>query len=111
MDFSCPLSFRRQALRFPARSLKEHNLCVFPPSRLRPSLSLSARAPLSRRYRDHCDFPKNFDVLDFTPDIGVFQSFLSRVDARGGGDAPEDVKGGACRLLRSVFVAALYHLN
>ena len=48
-----------------------------------------------RRYRDYdCGVSRRFDVLEFTDSIAAFKSFVSSVEARDGGDEPEDVAGG-----------------
>lgn len=46
-------------------------------------------------YRDHCDGTNRFVKLDFTDDHSKFSNFLKDVKAFGGGDAAEDVFGGA----------------
>jgi hypothetical protein len=45
-------------------------------------------------YKDWCDGASHFELSDFQPDIPSFQSFVGRIDAKGGGDAAEDVMGG-----------------
>ncbi|CAG8464439.1 8758_t:CDS:1 [Paraglomus occultum] len=45
-------------------------------------------------YRDHCDGSNRLQVFDFTESYESFRSYLSSVQATGGGDAPEDVLGG-----------------
>jgi len=44
-------------------------------------------------YRDFCDGPKQFEILDFISSISVFEEFVDGVVATGGGDAPEDMAG------------------
>ena len=44
-------------------------------------------------YRDHCD-AERFTIHEFTDDICALKTFISRVQATGGGDFPEDVVGG-----------------
>lgn len=50
-------------------------------------------------YRDFDQKDNSFQVLPFTSDISQVVSFLSKVDARGGGDEAEDINGGFQRLL------------
>lgn len=45
-------------------------------------------------YRDFCDGPKQFEVLDFVSSVGSFGAFVDKIVASGGGDAPEDMAGG-----------------
>jgi hypothetical protein len=45
-------------------------------------------------YRDFCDGPKRFEVLDFVSSVGTFEAFVDGIAALGGGDAPEDMAGG-----------------
>lgn len=45
-------------------------------------------------YRDFCDSTRfGFEVLDFVTSADEFESFLSCLDASGGGDTPEDLAG------------------
>lgn len=44
-------------------------------------------------YRDHCD-SKRFEIKPFTEDLDDMKKFISKVEADGGGDEPEDVVGG-----------------
>ena len=44
-------------------------------------------------YRDHCDGPDRIQLLSFQPSISALESFLGTVEAKGGGDGPEDVHG------------------
>ncbi|CAG8633637.1 9851_t:CDS:1 [Paraglomus brasilianum] len=45
-------------------------------------------------YRDHCDNTNRLQVFDFTDSYESFKSYLSSVQATGGGDTHEDVLGG-----------------
>lgn len=45
-------------------------------------------------YRDYTNEDKRFEICDFTSDINVFVSKLSKVEAIGGDDEAEDVLGG-----------------
>jgi hypothetical protein len=45
-------------------------------------------------YRDHCDKEDRLAVLRFVTDVEEFVRFVEKQDAKGGGDAPEDVLGG-----------------
>src|SRR2546421_12057579 len=45
-------------------------------------------------YRDFCDGGLRLQTLDFTDSYERFRSYVSSVQATGGGDAPEDVLGG-----------------
>lgn len=45
-------------------------------------------------YRDFCDGPNQFTVLDFVSSIDDFENFVDGVGAIGGGDTPEDMAGG-----------------
>lgn len=49
-------------------------------------------------YRDHCD-KKRFEIMPFTSDIDKVKTFISGVNATGGGDFPEDVVGGLRKCL------------
>ncbi|KIX06615.1 uncharacterized protein Z518_04591 [Rhinocladiella mackenziei CBS 650.93] len=51
-------------------------------------------------YKDHCDHP-NIEFLDFTPSTDQVFKFLSRLNATGGADAPEDVLGGVHQALNA----------
>ena len=43
-------------------------------------------------YRDFCSPPnQRFELLEFTPEIDKVKNFIASVQARGGGDGPEDV--------------------
>ncbi|KAF4987741.1 hypothetical protein FGRMN_10165 [Fusarium graminum] len=44
-------------------------------------------------YRDHCD-TINLRFIDFTTDVEKVSQFIDKLQASGGGDAPEDVLGG-----------------
>ncbi|KAJ3214523.1 hypothetical protein HDU67_001547 [Dinochytrium kinnereticum] len=50
-------------------------------------------------YRDYKD-EQRFVVMDFTIDLGKAVDFIGGVLAKGGGDYPEDVKGGLCEALK-----------
>ena len=41
-----------------------------------------------------------FSILNFTEDVDRFSKFVSKVDARGGADAAEDVCGGFEKALK-----------
>ena len=50
-------------------------------------------------YRDHCDGPDRLQLSDsftdcFTNSSVEFRNFIGTVEAKGGGDSPEDVLGG-----------------
>ncbi|RHY32513.1 hypothetical protein DYB32_002496 [Aphanomyces invadans] len=45
-------------------------------------------------YKDHCDGADRIDVLPFTTDVAYFERHVQSVQAKGGGDVPEDVLGG-----------------
>ena len=45
-------------------------------------------------YRDHCDGSNRIQMQNFTNDISSFRSFVSNVEAVGGGDTAEDIFGG-----------------
>lgn len=45
-------------------------------------------------YRDFCDKDQRLVVLPFTTNVSAFEKFVGRIEASGGGDAPEDVFGG-----------------
>ena len=49
-------------------------------------------------YRDHCD-TERFTIQPFTGDIQKVKDFISKVQAVGGGDFPEDVVGGLRKCL------------
>jgi hypothetical protein len=49
-------------------------------------------------YRDHCD-SKRFEIQDFTDNIEDVKTFISKCNAEGGGDFPEDVVGGLRKCL------------
>jgi hypothetical protein len=53
-------------------------------------------------YRDFCD-NKHFETHDFTSKIQEIEEFLKSLEANGGGDEPEDVKGA--------FVHALFGIS
>ena len=53
-------------------------------------------------YKDHFDRP-NVQFLDFTPHVETVRSFLNTLQARGGGDAPEDVLGGLQQALKATW--------
>ncbi|KAK4163941.1 hypothetical protein QBC43DRAFT_212132 [Cladorrhinum sp. PSN259] len=55
-------------------------------------------------YKDHSDSP-NIEFLDFTTSVSAVYSFLDRLKASGGSDAPEDVLGG----LRQALDASWRH--
>ena len=64
-------------------------------------------------YRDHCDREKRIISLPFTVDIAYFKSFVSKIQADGGGDAAEDVFGGlekAGELQWSAPTRILFHV-
>jgi hypothetical protein len=64
-------------------------------------------------YRDHCDREKRIISLPFTGDIAYFKSFVSKIQADGGGDAAEDVFGGlekAGELQWSAPTRILFHV-
>ncbi|KAI8846832.1 hypothetical protein BC829DRAFT_254940 [Chytridium lagenaria] len=50
-------------------------------------------------YRDYED-TQRFAVLDFTDNIDHVVEFIGNIVANGGGDFPEDVKGGLCEMLK-----------
>ncbi|KAJ3123306.1 hypothetical protein HK098_002043 [Nowakowskiella sp. JEL0407] len=54
-------------------------------------------------YRDFCDGAENYVTHDFTEHEAEMKTFIASVEAKGGGDAAEDVVGG--------YHQALYHLN
>ncbi len=43
-------------------------------------------------YRDYSD-KVQFEILPFTTDLSLPEKFLEKIEAKGGGDAPEDVAG------------------
>eukprot|EP01083_Nonionella_stella_P165692 551904_1 len=45
-------------------------------------------------YRDWSDGNKRLEKLDFTENIQTFRTWIGTLDAKGGGDAAEDVLGG-----------------
>lgn len=51
-------------------------------------------------YKDHGDDP-NIEFLDFTTSAEEVRSFVSKLNAIGGGDAPEDVLGGIQQALNA----------
>lgn len=53
-------------------------------------------------YRDFCD-QKHFETHNFTSEISEIEEFLKSLEAVGGGDEPEDVKGA--------FVHALFGIS
>ena len=54
-------------------------------------------------YRDHCD-QQRFSILPFSEDIPRVQDFISKVQAIGGGDFPEDVVGGLRKCLDQAWL-------
>ena len=44
-------------------------------------------------YRDIKD-SRRFDIFQFSEDLDAVVQFISRMEASGGGDTPEDVQGG-----------------
>ena len=66
--------------------------------RLRAGVQTDALAP--RRYRDYdVAEHKRCDVFDFSESVAAFKTFVSGVEATGGGDEAEDVAGGKCKML------------
>ena len=53
-------------------------------------------------YRDFSD-DRHFETFDFTVDIREIEDFLGTLEAMGGGDQPEDVKGA--------FIHALFRIS
>ena len=45
-------------------------------------------------YRDFGDGNKQYSVIDFSENLDIVKSFISKQDASGGNDMPEDVQGG-----------------
>ncbi|KAJ3122293.1 hypothetical protein HK098_002961 [Nowakowskiella sp. JEL0407] len=54
-------------------------------------------------YRDFCDGAENYVIKDFTENEAEMKTFIASIEAKGGGDAAEDVVGG--------YYQALYGLN
>ena len=54
-------------------------------------------------YRDHCD-TQRFTILPFSEDIPRVKEFISKVQAIGGGDFPEDVAGGLRKCLDQAWL-------
>ncbi|KAI8833350.1 hypothetical protein BC829DRAFT_407947 [Chytridium lagenaria] len=50
-------------------------------------------------YRDYNDKDR-FEMMDFTTNLTQLVDFIGKVKAKGGGDYPEDVKGGLCQVLK-----------
>jgi len=44
-------------------------------------------------YRDHCDKKTRFSIIDFTENLEEVKIFISKTEASGGGDTPEDIAG------------------
>ena len=49
-------------------------------------------------YRDYCD-SERYEIAGFTNDANSLKDFISRVDADGGGDTPEDIAGGLKKVM------------
>lgn len=67
-------------------------------------------------YKDWCDGPSHFEVLDFGGSIPDFEKFVGRIHATGGGDAPEDVVGGLYKAIglnwpRESGCRVLFHIG
>jgi len=50
-------------------------------------------------YRDFCDKNALFDLHDFSYDADKVKEFINNVEAKGGGDFPEDIHGGIRKAL------------
>lgn len=50
-------------------------------------------------YRDFCDKNALFELHDFSYDADKVKEFISKVEAKGGGDFPEDIHGGIRKAL------------
>jgi len=50
-------------------------------------------------YRDFCDKNALFELHDFSYDADAVKEFISKVEAKGGGDFPEDIHGGLRKAL------------
>jgi len=50
-------------------------------------------------YRDFCDKNALFELHDFSYDADKVKEFINKVEAKGGGDFPEDIHGGIRKAL------------
>ena len=49
-------------------------------------------------YRDYCD-SNRFEIAGFTNDVNYLRNFISKANADGGGDTPEDIAGGLQKVM------------
>ncbi|POM81593.1 LOW QUALITY PROTEIN: Alpha kinase, partial [Phytophthora palmivora] len=56
-------------------------------------------------YRDFCDSDKRLQIQTLTTNVAVVQTFISLLEAFGGGDGPEDIPGGLAAALEMSFQA------
>jgi len=61
-------------------------------------------------YRDISD-ANQFEILEFTDDVGKLTSFIAGVEAEGGGDEAEDVQGGLRKASELDWLAAGSHAS
>ena len=65
-------------------------------------------------YRDYCDGSSKLEVLPFTEDLKVFNSFQTGIVAKGGGDTAEDVLGGLKSAINLEWLSAnrvIFHVG
>eukprot|EP01034_Spumella_vulgaris_P021282 gene21282-27305_t len=65
-------------------------------------------------YRDHCDGLNRLAVLRLTTDLAAFNTIISKQQATGGGDGPEDIHG-ALKIVETMewrsATRILYHIG